>query len=298
MEEKEKGDKEKRMKLSIVICTMDRNKELKELLENLTKQTFKDFEVILVNNGRKLDFNIYDYLLDYRCIIFNGWNIGSPEGRNKGIQRAEGDYVIFIDDDAEFEDTNSLQKIVNRMDSDPMIGLLMARVKNYKTRESYKYEFPFPDLSFVDRTFNIGYFVGCCHVVRREIIKDFRYDPNLKKEYGSEELDLGYHIIKKGYRMVYTPEVVVLHKKATTGRLPSEQVFLASMYSRGYLARKYLPYPYRFVYVCSWSLFCVKMGKFKGISSLLSGWKRYNQKDLLDKNDIYYLKKTKGRLWK
>jgi glycosyltransferase involved in cell wall biosynthesis len=86
--------------VSIIIPTYNRLFLLGELVESLNKQTFKDFEIIIVNDcGEKVNKIIQLYpKLDIR-IIDMGSNQKHVFARNKGVMNAIGEFIMLIDDD-------------------------------------------------------------------------------------------------------------------------------------------------------------------------------------------------------
>lgn len=83
--------------VSIIIPTMDRNKKLSRLLKSVYDSTFKDFEVIVVNNSAKKIIQNKKY--NNFQVLENGSNLGSAYARTVGAKLAKGQYVLFIDDD-------------------------------------------------------------------------------------------------------------------------------------------------------------------------------------------------------
>jgi len=86
-------------KVSIIIPFYSGKEWLKKALESVFNQTFKDFEVILVNDGSKE--NISDILNQYdgRINYFEQVNQGPAAARNLGISKATGKYIAFEDSD-------------------------------------------------------------------------------------------------------------------------------------------------------------------------------------------------------
>lgn len=86
---------------SIVIPLYNRPDEIDELLESLTKQTVKKFEVVVVEDGSTLPAS--DIVEKYKeCLnikYFVKQNSGPGQTRNYGAERCSGDYVIYFDSD-------------------------------------------------------------------------------------------------------------------------------------------------------------------------------------------------------
>ncbi|WP_110111594.1 glycosyltransferase [Bacillus sp. CGMCC 1.16541] len=86
--------------LSIVIPTYNRMYALAELLESLSRQTYQDFEIIIVNDGGESVDCLKEAYPDLPLhIVSLTENVGHVEVRNIGVRLALGDYIMLIDDD-------------------------------------------------------------------------------------------------------------------------------------------------------------------------------------------------------
>src|ERR1700744_6063977 len=89
------------MFFSIIIPLYNRPQEIKELLETLTLQTYKQFEVLVIEDGSKDAaeeiVKSFSDKLDVR--YFAKPNTGQGFTRNYGFERAKGDYFVIFDSD-------------------------------------------------------------------------------------------------------------------------------------------------------------------------------------------------------
>lgn len=93
-------------KVSIIIATYRRTDTLKNALESISKQSYNNIEVVLVDDNAKEEWNVkvdaivkeYQEALDINYIK-NIENKGSAETRNIGIKESKGDFITFLDDD-------------------------------------------------------------------------------------------------------------------------------------------------------------------------------------------------------
>lgn len=88
--------------ITIIICAYNASKYIGECLKSVIKQTFRDFEIIIVNDGSTDDtLKICKEfaLQDTRIKIFNIKNNGVSHARNFGINRASGKWLTFVDAD-------------------------------------------------------------------------------------------------------------------------------------------------------------------------------------------------------
>lgn len=89
------------MYFSIIIPVYNRPEEVDELLESLTHQTNKKFEVILAEDGstKKCDFIAKKYSAQLSIVYFEKQNSGPGLTRNAGAEKSKYDYLIFFDSD-------------------------------------------------------------------------------------------------------------------------------------------------------------------------------------------------------
>lgn len=106
-------------KISIIIPVYNAEKEISRCIDSILKQTFKDFEVILVNDGST--DNSLCILQKYkekdnRIKIINKQNEGVSQARNSGVAVAKGEYIQFVDAD-DYIDPKMLQEQLNKLES-------------------------------------------------------------------------------------------------------------------------------------------------------------------------------------
>lgn len=95
-------------KFSIIIPCYNIEKYISKTLESVFNQTFKDFEIILINDGSKDNTGeiLDDYSKKYKRIkVVHKENEGVSEARNIGIRNATGEYIYFLDGDDLIEST-------------------------------------------------------------------------------------------------------------------------------------------------------------------------------------------------
>lgn len=102
--------------VSVIIPVYNTEKYLRQCLDSVVNQTFKDIEIICVDDGST--DNSLEILKEYqkndsRLIILQQNHIGAGEARNKGIEVAKGKYIGFLDSDDWFE-PDMLEKMHQR----------------------------------------------------------------------------------------------------------------------------------------------------------------------------------------
>lgn len=101
------------VKFSIIIPVYNSDEYLEECIESVLNQTYKNFEVILINDGSKdKSGSICDNYskIETRLKVIHQENKGRVLARRKGIENATGDYLLFLDSD-DYWDINLLETI-------------------------------------------------------------------------------------------------------------------------------------------------------------------------------------------
>jgi len=87
-------------KISVIIPAYNAEKTIRETIESVCKQTFSDFELIIINDGSKdKTLEIAQSIKDKRIKVFCYENRGLSTARNRGISKANGEYIAFLDAD-------------------------------------------------------------------------------------------------------------------------------------------------------------------------------------------------------
>lgn len=120
------------MKISIIIPTYNEENVIEECLKSLSKQSLKDFEVILVDDGSSdstlSKVKILTSSLNYHLKVIQGKHEGAGASRNLGAKYAKGQILVFVDADMTF-DKNFLKMLVRPM--------LSAKSKGVFSKDEY-----------------------------------------------------------------------------------------------------------------------------------------------------------------
>jgi len=112
-------------KVSVIIPTYNRANFLRSAIQSVLNQTFKDFEVIVVDdastdNTRQL---IHEFVDDRICYIAHNKNRGGSASRNTGIESSKGKFIAFLDDDDMWMPTK-LEKQLLLVNMNPEISVV------------------------------------------------------------------------------------------------------------------------------------------------------------------------------
>ena len=112
-------------KLSVIIASYNHQDYIAQTLESLEKQTFQDFEIILVDDGSTDKTVETAGNFPSRAQIFTQENHGVVAARNRGLGLAKGEYICFVDSD-DVVLPGRFERQVTALDGDPELGLVFA----------------------------------------------------------------------------------------------------------------------------------------------------------------------------
>lgn len=96
-------------RISVILPVFNGEKYIKKAIDSVLNQSLSDFELIIINDGSSdATLNIIMGYDDERIILINQENHGPGNARNKGLEKATGEYVMFLDSDDWFCD-NALE---------------------------------------------------------------------------------------------------------------------------------------------------------------------------------------------
>lgn len=159
-------------KFSIIIPVYNVEKYLKKCLDSVKNQTFKDYEVLVVDDGSTDKSKSIAKKFDITLIENN--HVGVSEARNIAIEKAKGDYLVFLDSD-DYWEKNLLEKINESSKNNPdLIRFQMRTVTDQNEKTDYTEE------SFENKTGEEAFklitnfhFVdaACCYAIKRSYYK-------------------------------------------------------------------------------------------------------------------------------
>ena len=193
------------IKYSFVVPVYNTSKYLKKCLDSLVKQTFKDFEVIIVNDGStdKSKDIILKYESKYDSIkVINQENQGLSMARNNGVKKASGKYIIFIDSD-DYVEKDLLKQIDKEIeDVDVLRYQVITEDEKEENKKTYNEE-AFDIMKGYDAFKYIAnyHFVepAWCYVYKTQYYKDNKF--NFKKDVYHEDFGLIPYVIYKARKV-------------------------------------------------------------------------------------------------
>ena len=174
------------MKFSIIVPTYNRKEYISKCIESVLNQTYDNFELIIVDDGSTDNTeDIIKSYTDKRIKYYKNQNHGIGYSRNYGINKAVGDYLIFLDSDDYFSN-NTLDVISKNIKSNDI--LIFNYIEYYeKDNSTKKISFPiFNDYNLSDHPelINIINLGPCNKAFKSTLFKDKsnRFPEDIKYE--------------------------------------------------------------------------------------------------------------------
>ena len=219
-------------RVCIIILNWNGLEDTIECLASLKKVTYRNYEVIVVDNGSEgndveiLRKNFKDYI----HIIENDKNYGFAEGCNIGVRYAlensDADYMLLLNNDTVVA-PDFLAELVKVAESDPLIGIVGPKIYFYfepnkiqsagaqihwRTGEVSLIGYREIDVGQSDEVREVEWVSGCAFLIRTKNIRDIGL---MHAEYFTyfEDTDLCVRCRKAGYRVIYVPGARIWHKQ-------------------------------------------------------------------------------------
>lgn len=216
--------------ISIIVAIFNRKDELFELLNSLSHQTDKDFEVIIVDDGSKIDLKPTIYQFDEMLTIqyFRKDNSGPGLSRNYGARRAKNDWLVFVDSDVivEKDYIENIKKDIGEAPCDAFGGADKAHRGFNLMQKAISYSMTSVFTTggirgnkksvskFQPRSFNMG--------VRKEAFEKVGGFSEMRI---GEDPDLSMTLWENGYTTAFYDNIGVYHKRRVDFGKFSKQVY-------------------------------------------------------------------------
>lgn len=219
------------MNLSVVVCTYNREKPLSETLSSLVVQTYtpEDFEIVVVDNNSpdqtaevvQIFINQHPHL---NIRYFKESQQGISHARNRGVNEAQGTFIVFMDDD-ETVDANFLQNLATffhdypqaELVSEPVVPVFETTPPDWLSPYTMRLITGAYDKGKAIKIVGKKDYPGTGHATfRTELFHRYGgFNPNLGRKgnsvMGAEDKDFFFRLIQNGIQCYYVPDAPIYH---------------------------------------------------------------------------------------
>lgn len=198
--------------VSVVIPCYNDEKFITETLNSILNQTFKDLNVIIVDDGSdEVTKKVLSTLISNKVQVISQLNKGLSAARNTGFKAAKGDYIVTIDSDDTVEPT-FIEKAILIFKNDSCVGAVSSYVNVFRNKNQITSEYKpkgggIKDFLFDNNSVSFA-------MIRKKVWEQVGgYDEKMIK--GFEDWEFWISITKKGWKVAIIPELLFnyRHKK-------------------------------------------------------------------------------------
>jgi GT2 family glycosyltransferase len=215
---------------SIIIPHLNGRHHLPVCLTSLRRQTFRDFEILLVDNGST--DGSQDYVRHHFPevkLIELGQNRGFTGACNAGWQAAQGQFILLLNNDTE-ADPRWLECILDAFNRYPQAGIIASKMLLFDQRDHFHTAGDYyrldgmpgnrgvwqPDRGQYDTEEPVFSACGGAAAYRRQLLDQIGFlDDDFF--FSCEDMDVAWRAHLAGWQVIYVPTAVVYHKLKSTG---------------------------------------------------------------------------------
>jgi glycosyltransferase involved in cell wall biosynthesis len=200
-------------KVSVIIPCYNLGQYIDEAVDSVLAQTYRDFEIIIVNDG-STDEETINILRNYnkpKTKVIHTDNKGVSAARNTGITAATGLYILALDADDKIDNTY-LEKATSILDKKENVGIVYCEAELFGKRTG-KWEIPDYKLPWIllrNLIFSVGVFR------KKDWERTNGYNTNMI--HGWEDYDFWLSIIELGREVVRIPELLYFYRQRPGSR--------------------------------------------------------------------------------
>jgi len=173
--------KKRGTKISVVIPVFNHTNDLQRALKSVLKQTFQDFEIVVVDDGSEEDVKqVCDGFKDDRIKFFrNRTHVNANAARNRGIKEAGGEYIAMLDADDEFLQKH-LERRMKKIEEWECDGIFGSALIFDGTKVRVKKSRPLsPNENMADYLLTDGFCPTPSHFYKAEAAREVMWDEEL-----------------------------------------------------------------------------------------------------------------------
>lgn len=204
------------IKFSLIIATLNREKEIDEFLISIEKNIYNldQVEIIIVDQNDKINLENIIKKNEKKMNIthIKSKEKGLSKNRNIGIKKSTGEIIAFPDDDCKYLE-NTLKKVEELFEQNKEMEILMGRIVDEQGKDCLKKwsrkEEIINEKNFVNKISSITIFMKNKGILFDEKLGVGGIFPS------AEDADYIFQNMKRCKKAFYSPEIIVFHPKAT-----------------------------------------------------------------------------------
>ena len=227
--------------ISIISISFNEHRDTHEMLESLQKTSQGvDFEVVIVDNGSDIPFQLNSTYNFHVEVAYSESNLGFSGGNNLGVEKAQGKYLFFLNNDTLVTD-NLISELKGTLERHPKAVLVSPKIVFHHGEQRLQYAGCTPIDPYFGRGFALGHNqpnnpsfskeepTGRVHGAAMMISKaDYLHHGKMEDSFFLyyEEMDFNQRVLNAGGEVWYNGRAKVYHKEsATVGKESALKVY-------------------------------------------------------------------------
>jgi glycosyltransferase involved in cell wall biosynthesis len=202
--------------ISVIISAYNNDKYIEEAIESILKQSYSNFELIIINDGStdntsKIIHKLAN--LDNRIIVIDIDNIGISKARNKGLELAKGEYIAIMDSD-DVALPNRLEKQLNFLIKNNL-DFCGSNIKTFGKTKYQIWKYPISEIDIKYLMLLDTTFAHPSVLIKSDLLKKYKYNTQYQ---AAEDYEIWVRLINDGFMCSNVNEVLLnyrIHEKQT-----------------------------------------------------------------------------------
>jgi len=266
------AQRERWLRVSVIICTRDRESEIIAAVASLVRQRRLPDELIVVDSGEgdRVEAMLQETIAGRFPLVYWRTAPGLPRQRNAGVALATGELVLFLDDDVildeaylaeisgffERDQKQAFHAVQGRITMGSAAaggpGGRFRKLRRLNCGRFVRKAFLLPGvgtgslkrsgfMSIAGDTSprEIEHLAGCCTCFRREVFSSVAFDEKLTDYAWMEDTDISRQVKRRGYRAYYWPRASLVHYVSPSSRTPPSDLGRMMARNQHYLFKKH-----------------------------------------------------------
>ncbi len=276
------------MRFSVVILNWNRPDETIPAVRSVLAQDHADTEVLVWDNASSDDSrprleSAFSNEPRVR-LLWSEANYGVAGGRNRAFRAATGDVLFSLDSDALIETPDALRRIEAVLAAEPDVGAISFEVR--RPDGHLMWPFARPATTWRERRFDTIRVDGCSFATRRAVFEQIGGFAEHFSPYGAEDHYYAFQVIGLGLRVVYFPEVKVIH--AFTPKARHGRQFAMHVRNMLWIPLELFPFPDNLLRAAAQARYLLQEGReqrqqhayWSGLRDAVTGFRRARRRPL------------------
>lgn len=203
-------------RISVIVCTHNGARTLRECLGALQKLRYRNYEIIVVNDGSR--DHTASIALEFGVQLITTENRGLSSARNTGFAAATGEIVVYLDDDA-FPDPDWLTYLAAtfRKTNHVAVGGPNIAPPNDGNVAECVDNAPGGPVHVLLNDTEAEHIPGCNFAIRKSCLQEIGgFDPQFRT--AGDDVDLCWRLLRRGWTIGFNPGAVVWHHRRNSIR--------------------------------------------------------------------------------